>query len=245
VADIVGIIPARYDAKRLPGKPLALIQDRPMIQHVHERALRATSLQRLVVATDDPRIHVAVVDFGGESLMTSPDHASGTDRVAETARQLNLPEDAIVVNIQGDEPLLQPEVVDDLISALTENPEIPMATLAHPGGGSEDFCDPSVVKVVLNARGHALYFSRAPIPASRDDLRTPTFHKHLGLYAYRNSFLQHFTTLPPGVLENLERLEQLRALEHGFSIKVVVTTFDSISVDTAEDLERVRKIMAE
>ena len=243
MVDIVGIIPARYHAKRLPGKPLALIQDRPMIQHVHERASRATSLQRLVVATDDPRVHKAVVDFGGKSLMTSPDHASGTDRVAEAARQLNLVEDAIVVNIQGDEPLLQPEVVDKLSSALTEHPEIPMATLAHPSRGSEDFYDPSVVKVVLDARGHALYFSRAPIPATRDDSPAPTYHKHLGLYAYRNSFLQHFTNLPPGILENLERLEQLRALEHGFSIKVVITTCDSISVDTAEDLERVRRIM--
>ena len=243
MVDIVGIIPARYHAKRLPGKPLALIQDRPMIQHVHERASRATSLQRLVVATDDPRVHEAVVDFGGKSLMTSPDHASGTDRVAEAARQLNLAEDAIVVNIQGDEPLLQPEVVDNLSAALTEHPEIPMATLAHPSEGSEDFYDPSVVKVVLNAKGHALYFSRAPIPAARDDSPTPTYHKHLGLYAYRNSFLQHFTNLPSGILENLERLEQLRALEHGFSIKVVTTAFDSTSVDTQEDLERVRRIM--
>ena len=245
MVDIVGIIPARYRAKRLPGKPLALIQDRPMIQHVHERASGATSLQRLVVATDDPRVHEAVVDFGGKSLMTSPDHASGTDRVAEAARQLNLVEDAIVVNIQGDEPLLQPEVVDKLSSALTEHPEIPMATLAHPSRGSEDFYDPSVVKVVLDARGHALYFSRAPIPATRDDSPAPTYHKHLGLYAYRNSFLQHFTNLPPGILEHLERLEQLRALEHGFSIKVVITTFDSISVDTAADLEKVIRIMAE
>ena len=243
MADVVGIIPARYEAKRLPGKPLALIQDRPMIQHVYERAAAATSLQQLVVATDDSRIQKAVAGFDGEVLITSADHKSGTDRVAEAARQLMLADHAIVVNIQGDEPLLRPEMIDSLVDTLKAKADVDMATLAHPGTDSNDFHDPAVVKVVLDSQGRALYFSRAPIPAPRDGSTTPPYLKHLGFYGYRNGFLQKFTTLTPGVLENLEKLEQLRALEHGFAIAVVITPFDSISVDTPEDLAQVRQIM--
>ena len=167
MADVVGIIPARYDSKRLPGKPLALIQDRPMIQHVYERAARAASLQRLVLATDDSRIQKAVARFGGEVLMTSGDHKSGTDRVAEAARQLMLSDDTIVVNIQGDEPLLRTEMIDSLVDTLKAKGEVDMATLAHPGTDSNDFHDPAVVKVVLDSEGRALYFSRTPIPTPR------------------------------------------------------------------------------
>ena len=243
MAKIVGIIPARYDSKRLPGKPLALIHDRPMIQHVYQRAAQAATLERLVVATDDPRIQKAVAHFGGEALMTSPEHQSGTDRVAEAARQLMLTDDAIVVNIQGDEPLLRAEMIDSLVQNLKENSDFPMATLAYPDTDKNDFTDPGVVKVVVDARGRALYFSRSPIPAFRDRSSPPPYYKHLGFYCYRNGFLQEFTKLPVGVLENLEKLEQLRALEHGFPISVVITPFDSISVDTPEDLLRVRKIM--
>jgi 3-deoxy-manno-octulosonate cytidylyltransferase (CMP-KDO synthetase) len=243
MAQVVGIVPARYASTRLPGKPLVLIQNRPMIQHVYERALKAASLERLVVATDDSRIHDAVIAFGGEVLMTSADHASGTDRVAEAARRLLLAEDALVVNIQGDEPLLEPQMVDELVAALSRAEDAPMATLAHPGTGSTDLHDPAVVKVVFDRRRQALYFSRAPIPAHRDGTATPTYFKHLGFYAYRNAFLQQFTKLPAGVLENLERLEQLRALEHGFPILVVITAFDSISVDTPVDLDHVEEIM--
>jgi len=243
MTQIVGIIPARYDSKRLPGKPLVLIQGRPMIQHVYERASKAASLQRLVVATDDPRIQEAVTNFGGETLMTSPDHASGTDRVAEAARQLLLPDDAIVVNIQGDEPLVQAEMIDSLAQILQKNIDVPMATLAYPDTDRNDLLDPDVVKVVLDSKGRALYFSRSPIPAVRDESSPPPYYKHLGFYGYRNGFLQEFTKLSPGVLEKLEKLEQLRALEHGFSISVVITPSDSISVDTVEDLARVRKIM--
>jgi 3-deoxy-manno-octulosonate cytidylyltransferase (CMP-KDO synthetase) len=243
MADVVGIIPARYDSKRLPGKPLVLIHDRPMIQHVYQRASEATTLQQLVVATDDPRIQKAVSQFGGEVLMTSGKHLSGTDRVAEAARQLMLKDDAIVVNIQGDEPLLRAEMIDSLVQNLQENGDVPMATLAYPETDNHDLTDPGVVKVVLDAKWRALYFSRSPIPAVRDRSSPPPYYKHLGFYGYRNGFLQEFTKLSPGVLEKLEKLEQLRALEHGFSISVVITPFDSISVDTPEDLTRVRKIM--
>ena len=170
MVEAVGIIPARYDSKRLPGKPLALIQDRPMIQHVYERAARAASLQRLVLATDDSRIQKAVARFGGEVLMTSGDHKSGTDRVAEAARQLMLSDDTIVVNIQGDEPLLRTEMIDSLVDTLKAKGEVDMATLAHPGTDSNDFHDPAVVKVVLDSEGRALYFSRTPIPTMSSGL---------------------------------------------------------------------------
>jgi 3-deoxy-manno-octulosonate cytidylyltransferase (CMP-KDO synthetase) len=243
MADVVGIIPARYHSERLPGKPLVLIHDRPMIQHVYQRAAQAATLKRLVVATDDSRIQKAVAQFGGEVLMTSGEHLSGTDRVAEAARQLMLTDDAMVVNIQGDEPLLRAEMIDSLVQNLQGNNNVPMATLAYPDTDNHDFTDPGVVKVVLDVKGRALYFSRSPIPAGRDRSSPPPYYKHLGFYGYRNGFLQEFTRLSPGVLEKLERLEQLRALEHGFSISVVITPFDSISVDTPEDLVRVRKLM--
>ena len=243
MAEVVGIIPARYDSKRLPGKPLVLIHDRPMIQHVYQRAAQASTLARLVVATDDRRIQKAVAQFGGEALMTSHEHLSGTDRVAEAARLLMLEDDAIVVNIQGDEPLLRPEMIDSLVGNLQANSNVPMATLAYPQTDQDDFTDPGVTKVVLDARGRALYFSRSPIPAVRDGSSSAPYCKHLGFYGYRNGFLQEFTRLSPGVLEKLEKLEQLRALEHGFFISVVMSPFDSISVDTPEDLARVRKIM--
>lgn len=243
MAEVVGIIPARYDSKRLPGKPLILIHDQPMVQHVYQRAAQAATLERLVVATDDPRIQKAVAQFDGEVLMTSREHPSGTDRVAEAARQLMLKDDAIVVNIQGDEPLLRAEMIDSLVQNLQKNIDVPMATLAYPDTDKNDLTDPGVVKVVLDSKGRALYFSRSPIPAFRDRSSLPPYYKHLGFYAYRNGFLQEFSKLSPGVLEKLEKLEQLRALEHGFPISVVVTPFDSISVDTPEDLARVRKIM--
>jgi 3-deoxy-manno-octulosonate cytidylyltransferase (CMP-KDO synthetase) len=242
VVEAVGIIPARYEAKRLPGKPLALIQDRPMIQHVYERAAGAASLQRLVVATDDSRIQKAVARFDGKVIMTSGDHVSGTDRVAEAARQLMLSDLAIVVNIQGDEPLLRTEMIDSLVETLKVQGDVDMATLAHPGTDNDDFHDPAVVKVVLDSAGRALYFSRAPIPTPRESSSAPQYYKHLGFYGYRNGFLQKFTTLSPGALERQEKLEQLRALEHGYPISVIITSHDSISVDTPEDLALVRNI---
>jgi 3-deoxy-manno-octulosonate cytidylyltransferase (CMP-KDO synthetase) len=243
MAKVVGIIPARYDSKRLPGKPLILIHGRPMIQHVYQRAAQAATLTRLVVATDDRRIQKAVAQFGGEALMTSHEHISGTDRVAEAAGLLMLEDDAIVVNIQGDEPLLRAEMIDSLVQNLQGNINVPMATLVYPQTAKDDFTDPGVIKVVLDARGRALYFSRSPIPFVRDSSSPQPYYKHLGFYGYRHGFLQQFSRLSPGVLEKLEKLEQLRALEHGFSISVVISPCDSISVDTPEDLGRIRKIM--
>jgi len=200
MAKVVGIIPARYDSKRLPGKPLVLIHERPMIEHVYQRALQAASLERLVVATDDPRIQKTVAQFGGEVLMTSREHLSGTDRVAEAARQLLLQDDAIVINIQGDEPLLRPETIDSLVKNLQENIHVPMATLAYLDTDKNDFTDPGVVKVVFDAKGRALYFSRAPIPAVRDRSSPPPYYKHLGFYAYINGFSMVFYRNLPGFL---------------------------------------------
>jgi 3-deoxy-manno-octulosonate cytidylyltransferase (CMP-KDO synthetase) len=214
-----------------------------MIQHVYERAKRAASLQRLLVATDDQRIQQAVAYFGGEAVMTSRGHTSGTDRVAEAARQLALLDDAIVINIQSDEPLLRPEMIDTLARILQEKIDVPMATLAHPSSKTDEFLDPSTVKVVLDSLAQALYFSRAPIPAIGDGSVGLSYYKHLGFYGYRNDFLQEFTKLPQGALEKREKLEQLRALEHGFRISVGITVFDSPSVDTPEDLTRVRKLL--
>ncbi|MBW1982118.1 MAG: 3-deoxy-manno-octulosonate cytidylyltransferase [Deltaproteobacteria bacterium] len=242
--DAVGIIPARFASVRLPGKALAVIAGLPMIQHVHQRASEARLLSRVVVATDDERILEAVVGFGGQALMTAASHASGTDRVAEAARLLNLKDDTLVVNIQGDEPLLAPAAIDELVQGLAEAPEVPMATLAHAATEKEPFHDPSVVKVVFDTRGRALYFSRAPIPANRSAHPRPTYYKHLGIYAYRHSFLQQLTSLPPSPLEAAEKLEQLRVLEHGFHIRVITTSYDSIGVDTPEDLARVRALLA-
>jgi 3-deoxy-manno-octulosonate cytidylyltransferase (CMP-KDO synthetase) len=243
VIHVVGIIPARYASKRLPGKPLALIRGRPMIQHVFERAIKAKALRRLVVATDDSRIRETASSFGAEVLMTSPDHQSGTDRIAEAARQLSLPPEAVVVNIQGDEPLLQPAVVDQLVETLLGATDVPMATVVNSGFGRTDFHDPGVVKAVFDASGRALYFSRAPIPHPREATQPLTYYKHIGLYAFRNSFLQHFTKLPPGALEQIEKLEQLRAIEHGFPILVVSTPYDSVSVDTPLDLMKVEEML--
>jgi len=185
----------------------------------------------------------AVARFDGEVLMTSGDHKSGTDRVAEAARQLMLSDHTIVVNIQGDEPLLRTEMIDSLVDTLKAKGEVDMATLAHPGTDSNDFHDPAVVKVVLDSEGRALYFSRTPIPTPREASSAPQYYKHLGFYGYRNGFLQEFTKLSPGVLERQEKLEQLRALEHGFRISVVITPHDSVSVDTPEDLALVRNIV--
>lgn len=241
---IIAIIPARYDSTRLPGKPLIPIGDRPMIRHVYERARRCPSLHRVVVATDDGRIRDCVKAFGGDCVLTRADHESGTDRIAEAAGALGLADEDIVVNIQGDEPLLDPPMVEALVGAIVSFPDCAMATLAYPGADRRDFLSPHVVKVVVDGAGRALYFSRSPIPFSRDG-GAPGFLKHLGFYAYRRWFLARFASLPPGRLERIERLEQLRALEHGYSIRVAISPSDSLSVDTPEDLEKVRALPRE
>jgi 3-deoxy-manno-octulosonate cytidylyltransferase (CMP-KDO synthetase) len=262
--EIVVVIPARYEAVRLPGKPLAEIDGRSMIEHVYRRAAAARGVDAVVVATDDQRIADAVAGFGGVVRMTSPAHRTGTDRIAEVARDLAC---GIVVNVQGDEPLLEPTVIDQIIAPLRENPQLEMSTACCALRDRTDYANPNVVKVVSDAQGRALYFSRAPVP----HLRTPVqaarqqpaastapaqpamgdsaagaglssvVRKHLGLYAYRRAFLLAFAALPQTPLELAESLEQLRALEHGHRIQTVYTEHDSIGVDTPEELDRVRR----
>ncbi|NPB09297.1 MAG: 3-deoxy-manno-octulosonate cytidylyltransferase [Thermodesulfobacteria bacterium] len=240
---IIGLIPARYASTRFPGKPLAPLLGKPMIQHVYERARRASVLERVVVATDDERIKEAVEAFGGEALMTSPEHSCGTERLAEAAEILRLAEDDIVVNIQGDQPLIEPAVIEELVRPLLLHSDLSMATVAVPITREKELGDPNRVKVVLDRQGRALYFSRSPIPFYRAPGPKPTYLRHIGLYAYRREFLETFVRLSPGELEQAEKLEQLRALEHGYDIAVSVTKYDCPEVDTPEDLKWVEELM--
>lgn len=243
-ATVLAVIPARYASVRFPGKPLAPIAGRPMIQHVIERVRQAKTVTRVVVATDDDRIHAAVEGFGGEAAMTRSDHRSGTDRVAEVSA--HIPAD-IYVNVQGDEPLIDPGTIDAVVSAMLDDPSIQIATPCIEIAESNDIMDPNIVKVVLDFDGNALYFSRAPIPWIRDaspDLAVSHW-KHLGLYAFRHEALVEYPTLPPGQLEPIEQLEQLRWLENGFRIRVVETAHDAVSVDVPGDVERVEKLLRE
>ena len=233
----LGVIPARYGATRFPGKPLALLAGRPMIQHVYERAKQARTLGRLIVATDDPRIQQAVAAIGGEAQLTPSELPSGTDRVAAVAHPL--PFD-VIVNIQGDEPLMEPTMIDQVAQALLDDPRLEMTTLCCSLSRPEDLRNPHVVKVVRNVAGFALYFSRAPIPHRRST-PAPTPLKHLGIYGYRKATLLRLVALPPARLEQAERLEQLRALEHGIRIQVLETSHDTIAVDTPEDLRKVEQ----
>ncbi|MEN6437747.1 MAG: 3-deoxy-manno-octulosonate cytidylyltransferase [Syntrophobacter sp.] len=236
------IIPARYSSTRLPGKPLVTIGGKPMIQHVYERTALCPRLCKVVVATDDTRIMTAVESFGGNCVLTRADHRSGTDRLNEAAELLGLADDDLVINVQGDEPFVEPSMIGMLIEAATES-DSEMATLAFPSEDMDEFLDPNCVKVVMDGSKKALYFSRAPIPFSRDVQRgKQTFLKHLGFYAYRRWFLRQITALAAGELETAERLEQLRALENGYSIRVALSPVDSLSVDTPADLEKVRVI---
>ncbi len=239
---VVGLIPARYASKRFPGKALADLLGKPLLQHVVDRASRAKNLSEVVVATDDTRIADAVRHFGGKVQMTAATHPSGTDRIAEVARDLACD---LVVNIQGDEPLISPAAIDAAVAPLLADPTIPMGTLACPLP-LEQAGDPNAVKVVVGVNGFALYFSRAPIPYLRDGHAggPSPYLLHPGLYVYRREVLLRLASLPPTPLEERERLEQLRALEHGIRIRVVVTDHASIGVDTPEDLERVRRMMA-
>ena len=245
---VAAIIPARFASTRFPGKPLADILGKPMIQRVYERTAATPCIDRVIVATDDRRILQAVEAFGGEVMMTREDHATGTDRLAEVAEAV---ETDLVVNVQGDEPLIDPRMIEQAVAPLKADAAIPMGTLKTALTSVEEFLNPNVVKVVVDTRNFALYFSRSPIPHPRDYSRDLQEHfervcpfKHIGLYVYRRDFLLRFPTLPPTPLENLEKLEQLRALEHGYAIKVVETRLGSIGVDTPEDLERVRALLA-
>ncbi len=242
----VGVIPARYQSSRFPGKPLALIGGQPLVLRVYERARAARRLERLVVATDDDRIVRAVEEFGGEAMLTSAGHPSGTDRLAEVARRL--PAD-IYVNVQGDEPMLDPRDVDALVEGLEGDPAVDMATLCEPLDDPRAAADPNVVKVVCDEQGRALYFSRSAIPHLRregapvDVAASAPWRRHVGLYAYRSRFLQEFASWAPGALEGIEGLEQLRALERGRAIRVLAARGRYHGVDTPEDVAAVERAL--
>jgi 3-deoxy-manno-octulosonate cytidylyltransferase (CMP-KDO synthetase) len=236
---VVVIIPSRYGSTRFDGKPLALICGKPMIQWVYERAMAADSVENVQVATDDDRIRLAVESFGGRVLMTSASCRSGTDRVAEAAEKLQLADGDVVINIQGDQPLVDPRCFDAVVKPFFEDPDVRMSTLAYAIVDEREITDPKDVKVVFDNRGDALYFSRATIPHDRDGRTGCPIYKHLGVYAYTRAFLKRFQHLPAGRLEGIEKLEQLRAMEHGHRIRVVVTPYDSPEVDLPEDIQRI------
>ncbi|ADH85646.1 3-deoxy-manno-octulosonate cytidylyltransferase [Desulfurivibrio alkaliphilus] len=243
---VVAVIPARYQSNRFEGKPLALIKGKPMIQRVYERAKAVPMLSRVAVATDDQRIADCVRAFGGEAVMTRSDHVSGTDRLAEAVTIMDIDEHDVVVNIQGDQPLFDPAVVGQVAGPLLADPALPMATLIYRIIRPEEINDPNHVKTVFDRHGRALYFSRSPIPHQRDpDGGSPTYYKHLGFYAYRKGFLLTFVGLPEGEWEYFEKLEQLRALEYGYTIQVVLTEHDSVEVDTPADLKRAEELFRE
>lgn len=238
--NVTAIIPARYTSVRFEGKPLALIKGIPMIQHVYERVMECPVIERTLVATDDERIYHAVKGFHGEAVMTSSHHQTGTDRLAEVAAKINAD---IIVNVQGDEPLVEHEMISQAITPILKDPDIPMSTLKVEINDEREIQNTNVVKVVTDLEGYAIYFSRFPVPFSRNSGDNAYF-KHIGLYVYRKDFLLRFTNLPQGPLEQAERLEQLRALEHGFKIKVEITKHDTIGVDTRNDLKRVEEILS-
>jgi 3-deoxy-manno-octulosonate cytidylyltransferase (CMP-KDO synthetase) len=241
-AKVVVVIPARYGSSRLPGKPLVSLAGQPMIQRVYERAKSAQRADRVIVATDDERIVKVVQGFGGEARMTRPDHRTGTERVAEVAAHES---GDVFVNVQGDEPLLDPAAVDTAVDALLEEPQAAIATVATPIKTPGDIMDPNVCKVVLDFDENALYFSRAPIPWVRDNAgKVQARHlKHLGLYVFRRDALLEYPTLPQGELERIEQLEQLRWLENGWKIRVAEVEHDAVSVDVPEDVARVEKLL--
>ncbi|MBS1789135.1 MAG: 3-deoxy-manno-octulosonate cytidylyltransferase [Acidobacteria bacterium] len=252
---VVAIIPARYASTRLPGKPILDIGGKPMVVRVAERARQVAAINRIIIATDDQRIFDAVMATGEEAMMTSPDHPTGTDRLAEVAAKLDAD---IIVNVQGDEPLIEPATIEAALTPLLADNSIVMSTTSEPIESAADLLNPNVVKVVTDPTGFALYFSRSPIPFPRVAVQAHgsieaaiaaepallnRYAKHTGMYVYRREFLLTYAKLPSTPLEQSELLEQLRALEHGYRIKVVNVAHRSIGVDTPEDLERVRQIV--
>ncbi|NNE93974.1 MAG: 3-deoxy-manno-octulosonate cytidylyltransferase [Verrucomicrobiales bacterium] len=232
--NVLGVIPARWASTRFPGKPLELIGGKPLVQHVWDQCARCRNLGKVVVATDDDRIFRAVQDFGGEASMTRDDHPSGTDRMAEVAEKF--PDHDVLINIQGDEPLIDPELIDELAGKLLGDPDLPMITAANPMQPDDPAVqDENVVKVTIDRDGHALYFSRSPIPFPRntavDEL---TYYRHKGIYGFRRDFLLEFVSWAPSILEQTEGLEQLRAMENGARIRVILTGDDSTGIDTPE-----------
>ena len=239
---ILGVIPARFASSRFPGKALAYLAGKPMVQHVWERASMARYLNDLVVATDDERIASVVRKFGGRVRLTSPAHVSGTDRLAEVASAETA---SIYVNIQGDEPLIDPEAIDAAVLSLNGDESVVMSTLKKQIHDPAMILDTNIVKVITNLSGDAIYFSRCPIPYERDGRSAePLYYKHIGLYVYRRDFLLHYPDLTIGPLERAERLEQLRALENGYRIRVVNTEYESLGVDTPDDLSRLIELFS-
>ena len=241
---VVVVIPSRYGSTRLPGKPLVSLAGKPMVQHVYERARRAQTVHRVLVATDDQRIVDAVKSFGGEACMTRTDHRTGTERIAEVAAR---EAGDVFVNVQGDEPLIDPAAIDTAVGALLEEPAAQISTVATPVRHAGDIMDPNVVKAVLDFDGNALYFSRAPIPWVRDSQQKihVNYWKHLGLYVFERNALLEYPTLPQGELEKIEQLEQLRWLENGWKIRVAEVAHDAVSVDVPEDVTRAERLLQE
>lgn len=239
--DVIGVIPARYGSSRFEGKVLADLGGKPMVQWVWEQAKKAKILDELIVACDDKRIEEAVNGFGGKAVLTSKEHLSGTDRICEVVNPLEV---KVIVNIQADEPLLDPVMIENVARPLLDDLTLNMATLMKRIDGPHEISDPNVVKVVTDRHGFALYFSRAAIPYQRDKPAPAAYYKHIGLYAYSKDFLFIFKNLPESNLERIEKLEQLRVLEEGFRIKVIETNISTLGVDTPEDLEKVKKIIS-
>lgn len=239
---VIGVIPARYGSTRLKAKVLADLLGKPVIQHVWERAGQSRRLDDLLIACDDERVLKKAKEFGAKAILTSKDHASGSDRIIEAVNGLEVD---VVINIQGDEPLIHPTMIDDLARVMLEDSSCVMATVIKAIDNPKDIEDPNVVKVVIDENQNALYFSRSAIPYNREEIpiKAVRYYKHLGIYAYRKDFLMAFRHLPASYLEKAERLEQLRVLEAGYKIKTVKTKFDTIAVDTQADLKRVKAVL--
>ncbi len=237
--DVVGVIPARYQSSRFEGKVISKINGKPMVQHVWEKAKQALLLDDLIIACDDERVYTVVKEFTDKVVMTAKEHTCGTDRIAEVVNPLDV---KIIVNIQGDEPLIHPTMIDGVARALLEDEKISMATIMRKIDDPKIVNDPNVVKVVVDKNNFALYFSRSAIPylAVNSEIKSPVYYKHIGLYGYTKDFLFTYRNLPSSNLEKTERLEQLRVLEGGYRIKVVQTKYDTIGVDVPEDLEKVK-----
>lgn len=240
-AHLAGIIPARWESSRFPGKPLHLLAGKPLLQHVYDRALECEQLDEVAIATDDTRIRDAAESWGAQVIMTSAEHPTGTDRLAEAVKAL--PRATHVINIQGDEPLIDPALVDQVARLLIEDPALKMITAANPTTNEEHLQDPNVVKVVLNTTGHALYFSRSAIPYRRTPSPNLIMLRHMGLYGYRRDFLTEFVEWLPTPLEKAEQLEQLRAMEHGVPIRVVITDHQSLGLDTPAQVPEIEALL--
>ncbi|MFH1248256.1 MAG: 3-deoxy-manno-octulosonate cytidylyltransferase [Candidatus Omnitrophota bacterium] len=240
--EVVGVIPARYSSTRFAGKVLVHLLGKPMIQHVWERSKKAKLLDELIIACDDEKVASVAREFGAKVVMTAKAHVSGTDRIAEVINPLDV---KVVINIQGDEPLIHPTMIDNVAGALLEDKALNMATLMRRIENINDINDPHVVKVVVDKDGFAMYFSRAPIPmrAENSDIASPVYYKHIGLYGYTKDFIFVYKNLAVSNLERIEKLEQLRVLEEGYKIKVIETRYDTIGVDTPEDLAKVEEYL--